>query len=272
MPIYANASFATYEETFLPMFSSFLLLYKRYIDDILGFWICHLDPVVDEQMFAAFKSSHNGWTGLTWDVSPLSTSAVFLDITITIENNTITTNLYEKTLNKHLYLPARSAHPLGVLHGLIAGHIYRAKALCTDPADARISIQKMYRYLRARGYANTTLQPIFLKALSLQSNTSLNRPILHNNNDNNSMDSNHWLFKLDYHPQDPPSALLRKAWDTTVANPFCGKPLERFDVKYRPIGARRFIVCYRRGKNLGNLLSYRKLRQHAGPNVSSFLD
>ena len=269
-PTYANASFATFEDTFLPDFLTFLLLYKRYINDIFGIWICDPDPVVDAMKFKEFESRLNGWTGLTWKLSPLSTTVEFLDLTLTIVGDQITTTIFEKPLNKHLYLPARSAHPPGVLLGLIAGHIHRAFALSTDPTDARASVRELYGHLRARGYSNSTLRPLFLRSLASRSDpsaTSVSRQR------SLPTEPNHWLFKMNYHPQDPDSSQIRKAWTWTVDKPpFCPKTLNRLDIRYKPIGQRKFIVCYHRGKNLGNILSYRKLRQESGPNVSSFLD
>ena len=58
-PTYANATFATHGATFLHKYAEFLLLYKRYIDDILGIWRKHSDPIIDAQMWAEFKADVN---------------------------------------------------------------------------------------------------------------------------------------------------------------------------------------------------------------------
>ena len=199
------------------------------------------------------------------DVSPLSTSAVFLDITITIENNNTTTNLYEKALNKHLYLPACSAHPLGVLHGLIAGHMFGAYSLCTDKKDAIASIKKLWFHLHERGYASDTLNNIF--KLAHQNRRTYAPPT-----QVREPHSPHWFFKIPYHPQDPPSSKIQEAWEKAVATPKLARPLANVDVKFRTLGHRRFIVCYNRPHNLGNLLSYRKILPTFGSNVSSFIE
>ena len=94
----------------------------------------------------------NGWYGLTWEEPQPKSSVVFLDVTLTLQNNKIHSNLYEKKLNMHLYIPPRSAHPPGVIKGLISGHIYRAYALCTDEIDAKKSVQDLFKHLRACGY------------------------------------------------------------------------------------------------------------------------
>ena len=70
----------------------------------------------------------------------------------------------------HLYIPPRSAHPPGVIKGLIAGHIYRAYALCSDERDAMQSVRELWRHLRARGYDRTYLKQLFHESLNIKTN------------------------------------------------------------------------------------------------------
>ena len=267
-PTYANASFATHEDAFLPAYSNHLAYYKRYIDDVFGIWIPDSDSQIDATQWLAFQHDLNNWHGLRWVTNPPSNQVVFLDVILQLEDSQISSRIYEKPMNLHLHLPARSAHPPGVLHGLIAGHICRSFSLCSDPNDALASIQNIYRFLRARGYSSNTLRPIFNKCLEKSSRIYAPAPAL----DTSDIHPRMWFFKLVYHPQDPPSGLIRKTWEETIASPRLSKPLEDIDLNFTPIGKRRFIVCYKRAPNLGNLLSYRKLQPTSGPPVSSFVD
>jgi hypothetical protein len=267
-PTYANIAFGTHENKILPHFRQRLAYYKRYIDDVFGIWICHPDPAVDAHLWQRFQRRLNGWHGLKWITSPRCNQVVFLDLTITLRASKLHYVLYEKPLNLHLYLPPRSAHAPGVLYGLIAGSIYRSKTLCSSPADADLIIKKFWRQLRARGYPASTLLPLFEKALNRKP-----APVLPTEPASASPPpAPLWLFKQTFHPQDPPSSAIRNAWQRTVAEPAFSKPLHLVDLNHTPIGERRFIVCYRRAPNLGNLLSYRKLLPNSGPPVSSFLE
>ena len=49
--------------------------------------------------------------------------------TLTIVNGKIVTGLYEKALNLYLYIPPHSAHPPGVLTGLVLGNAHRIYTL-----------------------------------------------------------------------------------------------------------------------------------------------
>jgi hypothetical protein len=266
-PTYANISFGTHENTFLPTYRDRLAYYKRYIDDVFGIWICHEDPATDATLWAQFQTALNAWHGLEWITSPRSATVIFLDLTISLQGSNLHYILYEKPLNLHLYIPPRSAHAPGVLFGLIAGSIYRAKTLCSSTSDADELILKFWHQLRARGYPASSIRPLFEQALRHEP-----APLTEAGTNSPTATAPMWLFKQTFHPQDPPSSAIRRAWQRTVAEPPLSRPLRLVDFNYTPIGERRFIVCYRRAPNLGNLLSYRKLPPESGPPVSSFFE
>ena len=267
-PTYANISFAIYELVLLPKYKDFLLLYKRYIDDIFAIWLTHENYTSDTSFWKAFDYDLNNWGGLTWKINNRSDSVTFLDVNITIRDNALSYTMSEKAENFHLYLPVRSAHPPGVLQGLVSGYIYRARLLCSDIKDTNQKIQDLWSHLKNRGYASASLHPIFQKAL--QGRREYSPPSA---DPTAAPPAPHWLFKLPYHPQNPTSSEIRRAWDNTVAFPTDNrKPLHRVDIKWKPIGERRFIVCYTRHQNIGNYLSYRKIKPDSGPSVSSIFD
>ena len=103
-PTYENISFALYKILFLPLYTSVILYYKQYIDDIFCIWKPDPDVIKNNTLWNKFKKDLNGWYGLTWDEPQPSKSVVFLDITLMLQNNKIHSTLYKK-LNMHLYIP-----------------------------------------------------------------------------------------------------------------------------------------------------------------------
>jgi hypothetical protein len=64
-------------------------------------------------------------------------------------------------MNLYLYLLPRSAHPPGVLNGLIMGMTKRIYALTTKLDDQAQSLRLLFLRLCNRGYDQATLQPLF---------------------------------------------------------------------------------------------------------------
>ena len=82
----------------------------RWIDDIFGIWCCN--------ECKSLRSCHH-WKEfvnslpfgkLQWDTADPSKSAVFLDLTISIEGKRIITTTYQKPMNSYLYIVPSSNH------------------------------------------------------------------------------------------------------------------------------------------------------------------
>ena len=58
-----------------------------------------------------------------------------MDTRIAICEDWIIMSLYEKVMNLYLYTTPDSAHPLGVLTGLVSGNILWIHSLCIEQDD-----------------------------------------------------------------------------------------------------------------------------------------
>ena len=90
-----------------------LLLLRRVIDDMIGVWI------VSPADWQSFKNAVNDFGILKWDFEEPSFSINFLDLTITINRNHISTKAFQKEFNLYQYMPPRSCRPLGMMIGII---------------------------------------------------------------------------------------------------------------------------------------------------------
>ena len=113
------------------------------------------------------------WFGMEWTLELANALADFMDLTITIRDGKIITKLYEKSLNLYLYIPPHSAHPPGVLNGIIFGQIHQIFTLCSERADIKKSINQFYIRLIQRGYNRDDIMPIFNKAIHHNSPTMI---------------------------------------------------------------------------------------------------
>ena len=277
-PQIATIYYATEEANFLPIFQDRLIYYGRYLDDVFGIWLHHNDPAIDATRWQEFQVAMNSNSGLTWEFSELSLKVNFLDLTVNLDQGIITTTLYEKELNLHLYIPPHSAHAPGLLPGIVFGTLFRIYTLCTTPEDKIQRTKSFYHRLKARGYQDDKLLPLFNKAIA--------RARIYTGPTNaidNAAEDRPVFFHLQFHPQDPPPHLIQRVWRETVLEPKYKQPLWtlRNPKSKAPCGVRRMIIAFRRPMNLGNLLSHRDLNPHPnhaqlhpnappGPPVSSY--
>jgi hypothetical protein len=99
----------------------------------------------------------NSFGSLEWEFSELSKTIDFMDVHLYITPTGIKSRLYKKPMNLYLYLPPRSAHPPGVLTGLIIGMTKRIYALTTKLDDRAQSLHLLFLCLCNRGYDQATL-------------------------------------------------------------------------------------------------------------------
>ena len=117
-------------------YRKYLLFYKRYIDDGFGIW--DWDGSEDcKTAWSNFDRDINNFGSLKWTVEALTKRVDFLDLTLTMRNGKMVSTLFEKKMNLYLYLPPNSAHPPGVLKGLIAGQLLRILRLTSDPTTRK---------------------------------------------------------------------------------------------------------------------------------------
>ena len=274
-PAYATLYFYVHELSFTITHLPNLRFYRRFIDDGIGIWIPCDDPVDDAIRWSEFQSDVNSFGKLTWEFSQRTTSVDFLDLTITIKDNgRISLCLYEKAMNLYLYLPPHSAHPPGVLKGLITGRVRKIWQVTSELEDRHRLLRLLFTRLCARGYDSNWLRPLFIDALQRVASKSMTPPVptivL-------VKDADPLFLHVKYHPCDPPSSALQQIFRNTVLSPPNEPPLPTLQntVSGRPnrhrFGVSRMTVAYHRPRNLGNLLSPRKLKQHIDAPVSAFL-
>ena len=262
--VYATLFYAIKEETFLDSYDS-LIFYKRYIDDVFAIWIPNTDKDADTTSWSSLQSCMNDYHGLKWTFSPRSRTVDFLDMTVSIRGASLHTTLFEKLLNLYLYIPPHSAHPPGVLSGLVLGNCYRIYSICSDPQDIIHHLRRFYLRLKRRGYKQDKLLPLFNRAVGLYSRFTARQVIVTAPRQDNRI-----FFHLEYHPYNPKSSIIQRAWKRYIFHPAYEKRLTSLQNEEGAlIPLDRLCVAYSRPRNLGNLLSYRTLTHNTAPSVSS---
>lgn len=128
------------------------LFYRRYIDDLL--LICHelYQPLVEP----SFNAVHSA---IQLDPSSVKhgSCGVHLDVEYKIVNNHIESQLYQKPINKYLYIPPLSNHHPTMIRNLIVNELRRYRLADTQDTVFQEHTQQLYQRLLNRGYKSSTI-------------------------------------------------------------------------------------------------------------------
>ena len=211
-PPYATTYYGLHESKFLPQYQNHVIFYKHFIDDVFGIWLPHPNPKINSQLWDEFTASMNNYPGLTWEFNKPTNKVDFMDLTISITNGKISTSLYKKPLDLHLYIPPHSAHPPGLPFGIVHSTLFRIFTLSSDHNNRILRIKVFFKRLQARGYKSDQIKPLFNKAIARAQRYS--GPTNRATNDNNTV-----ILHLPFHPNDPPSHQIQQAWRDKIASP-----------------------------------------------------
>ena len=160
-PTVANLYLAFHESKILEAsIKRGVLFYGRYIDDIFLIFKGNVD-----QTQAFVDTLTHPHLSISWELS--AESLPFLDVHVRIEKGRMETSVYTKRLNRYMYVPFSSAHPLSVKRALVKGERSRFKAICSNSEDLRRVEQYFRLNLYRRGYPSRLLRRwCFLRRLT----------------------------------------------------------------------------------------------------------
>ena len=201
---------------------------------------------MDDTEWTTFTDTMNAFPRLTWEFSERSNTVDFMDMTITINNlNKIETTLFNKKMNLHLYIPPHSAHPTGLLPGIVYSTLFRIFTLFSSKDDKANCTKVFFKRLIARGYKGNKIRYLFHKAIDCVK-TCIG-PTTENETNHNDV-----ILHLPLHPKDPASFRIQQAWRTHVSKTKWKMPLENmknpktkenFNIKRMIIVCLVFSVC-----------------------------
>jgi hypothetical protein len=139
--------------------SSKPIILRRFIDDIFGIFYNQTAANIYIDTFNTIRQSIK----LTHQTG---NSVNFLDLNIYLGKryfgeNLLDITIYQKPLNKYLYLHPASFHKRQLYRAFITAEIKRYRLICTDTGEFLKVKQLFYDRLIARDYTRTFLKPIF---------------------------------------------------------------------------------------------------------------
>jgi len=225
-PAVANIYAATFEEISMPLWKELgLVFYSRYIDDI---FLIFQGPSQGLQELLS-KVELPGLE-ITWDYSFSRLS--FLDVDVRLSQGEIETSVFRKELNKYMYIPFSSGHPLSVKKALVKAERTRMKTICSSP-ELFHECQEVFRLnLYRRGYPSSLLLKWFSDDLKTRSEPKKSL-----------------FLPSEYNPawEYINMSKLEQAWQDSTSSFREFLPEELVDP--------RFIKCLKRGQNMYDIFN-----------------
>ena len=159
-------------------------------------------------------------------------------------------------MNLYLYLCPSSAHPPGVLKGLIFGALRRYWRQNSDINDYKHMVNKLFNHLQDRGHISNEITPIFHEAAERLEPGPNKISRLESAPDPTG---GTLFFHAQYHPSDISRATIWQAFNQ------CCPTLQS------EIGIAQFTIAYSRQPNLRDKLSKTKLNEPHGQRASDTL-
>jgi hypothetical protein len=204
-----------------------LLLYKRFIDDIIGIWNGTHQELTQ---FVNWLKSFTPELSIEYITS--KSTVDFLDLTLRINQaRVVEYSIYSKPISTFQYIPGHSQHSPGHFKGFIIGELTRIHRYSSTDAAEFLERQKFWDRLIRRGYSTNYLSRHFSRAMDQAQPVRDEVPI---------------PFKIGYSVETPTSLIQTYCRDLTRSN-VCP------DV--------RFIPCYTTSPNIGRRIATFRLDQ-----------
>lgn len=207
--------------------------YKRYIDDIFFIW--NGSRMELEDFITLLNQTH---LGLKFTGTISENTVPFLDLEISLANNQISTKTYQKALNKYLYIPMSSCHPISSKKGFIKGEFIRYIRNSSTVEDFVITANLFTDRLLQRGYSRK-----FISEAVSNISYKLRDKYLDGANQGPpiNLDEHTIYFKIRYHPYI----------DKLKLNSILNEDTQRLenDLKFKA------MVVYKKSKNIAELVT-----------------
>ncbi|KAJ1134806.1 hypothetical protein NDU88_001252 [Pleurodeles waltl] len=129
-----------------PFFSN-IILWRRYIDDILVVWRGEMDRAIEFTQWVNTLDTHLRFS------STISDKEVsFLDLRITLKDGLLNSSVYHKPTDRNSLLLYNSYHPKSLRDNLPFGQFLRIRRNCSDKNDFHTQANTLCHKLRERNY------------------------------------------------------------------------------------------------------------------------
>ena len=149
---------------------------RRYIDDYFGISTSTKNELED---FMQYVNDFHPSLSYTYDIS--DTSVNFLDISISMTQHGLTTDIFYKDTDTHSYLRYESAHPPSCKKGIPYSQFLRLRRICNNDQTFERRSNEMSEFFSQRGFPVNTIKNSLRKASKFTQSEAINKRKNQNN-------------------------------------------------------------------------------------------
>ena len=158
-PSYANIFMGILEKQMLSTYPHKPFIYFCYIDDIFMIWT---DGEDSSNTFLEHCNKQN--QHIKFKQTGTGTTVPFLDVSVTLKNRKLHSDLYRKPTDKHQYLYYTSCHPKHTKNSLPYCLVLRLCRICSTEHLFSLHTDDIKQHLRKRGYTKGCINDAINKA------------------------------------------------------------------------------------------------------------
>ena len=215
------------------------LVWYRYIDDIFFIWTSgevSLNNFIEHAQ--QFSESQKMRSVIKFEVNKSTTTVYFLDVTVSLKEEKLHSNLYSKPTDAFLYLNKASNHPRHVTNNIPKGQFIRIRRICSEKADYFSNCNTLSSFFLKRGYDGKFLKKVVQEVSKLERDS-----LLEDKKKTDARDPQ-MIFVCEWHPLlGSVPAILKKHY-----------PILTNDTKTSVIFQSQPMVAYRRPKCIKNFV------------------
>ena len=178
-----------------------------------------------------------------------------MDVTVKLNDGKITTTVYSKPTDSHLYLDYASCHPPHVVKNIPKGQFLRLRRICSTTQDFIVNAKSYIQHFINRGYNKEDVEKAARDAMKTSQDDLLKRC-----EENTKSVDDQSIFVTTYHPKlNRLSSLLKKHFhfisnDEKLSNIFNNAP----------------IVAFRKMRSVSNYVIRSDIRQRESQPSSTY--
>jgi hypothetical protein len=197
-PNYANIFMDKFERNLLANFYQKTgkrpLIWWRYIDDIFFIWNEDEASLNEFLEFSQNFSDEQKMSSTIKFTASQSTEEVnFLDVRVMLKNGKISTSVYSKPTDSHLYLSQTSNHPRHMINNIPKSQFLRLRRICSETSDFMMQCDRYTKYFMDRGYDEKKLLRTAKEISQIKRKDTLENPT-------RTRDKENTVFVCDWHP------------------------------------------------------------------------